>query len=165
MKNLSEVKALVVSQQIIEQTYNHFRAYGERGLEGFVLWNGTIGADELASVKEAYIPLQHSINTAYGLSVTIPGEALHKLNVHLHSSSLKLLAQVHSHPSEAYHSTVDDFYPVTTQVGSFSIVVPHFGRVPFSSENCAIYRLTATNQWVQLTKDQIAASIVIEESK
>src|SRR5688572_11288493 len=124
MNKMPDVKRLMVSKQIIEQTYNHFREYGKRGLEGFVLWNGNINSDNQAIVTEAYIPLQYSISTSHGLSVTIPGEALHKLNVHLHENELKLIAQVHSHPDEAYHSAVDDFFPVATQVGSLSIVIP-----------------------------------------
>lgn len=165
MTNLSKVKTLTISKQIIEQTYNHFRKYGKKGLEGFVLWNGRLSSEEIASVTEAFIPPQHSVNNTYGLSVTIPGEALHKLNIHLHESNLKLLAQVHSHPNEAYHSAVDDVFPVATQVGSFSLVIPYFGALPFSSDHCAVYRLNTANRWESLTSAQVDKFIIIKDTK
>lgn len=35
-------------------------------------------------------------------------------------------AQVHTHPGDAYHSATDDRWPIVSQAGFLSIVVPFF---------------------------------------
>ena len=51
---------------------------------------------------------------------------LPRLNVLLHERNLTLVAQLHSHPTNAYHSSTDDTYPIVTRAGRISLVVPDF---------------------------------------
>ena len=59
--------------------------------------------------------------------------------------------QVHSHPTDAYHSETDDTYPIATLEGSLSIVLPFFGRDGWESKDIAVYRLGRTG-WDELTQ-------------
>jgi hypothetical protein len=64
---------------------------------------------------------------------------------------LTLLAQIHSHPAEAYHSDTDDAFPIATAAGSLSLVIPDFAARPFALPECAVYRLSATGVWEKLS--------------
>ena len=127
---------------------------GLRGCEGWVLWIGVIDGSS-AKVTAAYIPEQKAFSAGGGVCVMVESTALHKLNVLLHGSGLQLIAQVHSHPGEAYHSETDDEFPIATTVGAFSIVVPDFAVQPISIQNCAVYRLT-DDCWSELNSTEIS---------
>ena len=70
---------------------------------------------------------------------------------HLRSGRLKIVAQVHSHPGEAFHSEVDDEWAIVRHVGALSLVVPGFARwttpTNFVAQAVA-YELSASNQWL-----------------
>jgi hypothetical protein len=88
---------------------------------------------------------------------------LHRINVWLYENSLTLVAQLHSHPEEAYHSDTDDAFPIVTVVGGLSLVIPGFAREPFSLSRCAIYRLMPGAGWVELAAREAASLITITE--
>jgi hypothetical protein len=79
--------------------------------------------------------------------VSVPGDELHRINMWLHRHRLRLIAQIHSHPTEAYHSDTDDRYAIATSLGSISIVIPDFAVRPFQLEDCAAYRLSNRPWW------------------
>jgi hypothetical protein len=54
---------------------------------------------------------------------------LARLNMYLYRNGLELVAQVHTHPAEYYHSSADDQYAIATTIGCYSIVVPNFAVV------------------------------------
>jgi hypothetical protein len=80
--------------------------------------------------------------------VVVDGDELHRINVHLFKSKLRLIAQIHSHPTEAFHSDTDDAYAIATTIGCFSLVVPDFARDNFSFDKCATYRLSELGRWI-----------------
>lgn len=163
MKSLSNIQQLQVPHDCLENSYNHFRASGENGLEGFVLWIGSFTDNQVFRVSDAIIPYQISVQSEYGLSVTIPSDELHRINKFLYKKSLRLVAQVHSHPEEAYHSPTDNMYPVATQEGSFSIVIPNFGKGTFSDDKYAVYRLLQ-GKWKRYTEEETKSLFIIEEA-
>lgn len=61
----------------------------------------------------------------------------------LYDNGQRLGAQVHSHPTRAYHSDTDDAYPIATQRGALSLV-PHFATDGIRGRGVATYRLTAS---------------------
>jgi hypothetical protein len=67
---------------------------------------------------------------------------------------LSLIAQIHSHPTRAYHSETDDAYPIITKIGGISIVVPDFAAGDIDLKRWAIYRLTENASWIELTETQ-----------
>ncbi|MBA2335589.1 MAG: Mov34/MPN/PAD-1 family protein [Blastocatellia bacterium] len=97
-----------------------------------------------------------------GVCVTVTGDELHRINVELYQNKLSLIAQIHSHPTEAYHSTTDDTFPIATTVGCLSLVVPDFAIRPFALRDCAVCRLQPTGRWMQLTQREVESLIFIE---
>ena len=59
-------------------------------------------------------------------------------------------AQIHSHPTDAYHSDTDNTFPIATLDGSLSIVLPYFGREGWKSSGVAAFRLGQSG-WDEVT--------------
>lgn len=98
-------------------------------------------------VRSAHVPRQTATRSHAGLSVRVEGDALHDLNVWLYEQKQVLAAQVHAHPTDAYHSDTDDTFPIVTALGGLSLVVPDFCRRDLLTESAA-YRLTPDG-WVE----------------
>ena len=137
---LSAVSRLRLTPAIVAATIAPIREYGAVGCERLVLWFGEIDRKD-AVVTEVYVPPQTPISGEEGLGYFVDASTLHAVNRHLSSTGLRLLAQVHSHPTHAFHSETDDAYAIVTQEGGFSLVVPFFGRGEPDVATWAAYRL------------------------
>jgi hypothetical protein len=98
-------------------------------------------------VHAAHVPRQTATRSPDGLMVRVEGDALHRLNVWLYEHGQVLGAQVHAHPTDAYHSDTDDTFPIVTALGGLSLVVPDFCRRDLLTGSAA-YRLTSDG-WVE----------------
>jgi JAB domain-containing protein similar to deubiquitination enzymes len=154
---LASVARIVVPRTVIDETWKALRAFGNEGCEGFVLWLGHVERGA-ANIKTALVPTQESIRGEDGVGYFVNSQTLFELNRELHRSGLRLLAQVHSHPTDAYHSLTDDAYAVVTTEGGFSIVVPDFAVDDPDPTACAIYRLRE-GRWRELRLRDVAAMV------
>lgn len=161
MSGLADIDRVRVPLARALEAHAHLRRVGEHGSEGFALWAGTTDGTTFR-VHETVIPVQRELRTGGGVAVVVDGDELHRLNLWLYEHRMTLIAQLHSHPSEAYHSPTDDAFPIATVVGSLSLVVPDFARAPFALGRCAVYRLAADGAWVGLAPAQARELIVIE---
>lgn len=146
---LANVSKLQVPREVLAQTQKVLRAYGERGCEGLVLWVGTV-EDKSAAITRVVVPEQNPIKSENGVGYFVEQPALFQLSQFLRKEKLRLIAQVHSHPTEAYHSDTDDRYAIVTEEGGFSLVVPDFARRTVEVDTCAIYRLMR-GSWIELS--------------
>jgi hypothetical protein len=137
---LAEVERFLIPSAIIDHTDRLLRAAGHRRAEMFVLWTGYV-SDKTFTAATAYVPEQQAHQLDDGLCVTVSGPALHTLNRWLYEHGQTLAVQVHTHPTEAYHSTTDDTYPIVTQRGGLSLVVPFFAADGVRGSGTALYRL------------------------
>lgn len=150
-----------VPRHVLEDTKRALSDFGTRGYEGFVLWVGRMAGD-VASVVDILVPPQEPLRDERGVGYFVDGRVLLAVNQFLHARRLRLIAQVHSHPGEAYHSAADDRYAVVTREGGLSIVVPDFARGPASLGAWAVYRLTR-GTWQRLSDREVDTTFVIEE--
>jgi Prokaryotic homologs of the JAB domain len=162
MRGLAHIKKVIVPASCVEEAHSHLRRVGHEGYEGFALWAGESEGDTFL-VRANIIPEQRGLRSDLGVCVVVGGDELHRINVWLYEHGLTLIAQLHSHPDEAYHSETDDTYPIATTTGSLSLVIPDFARDPFSLANCAVYRLLPPSGWVELSQDGASSLIVLEE--
>lgn len=139
------------------------RGPGERGFEALVVWAGRWLDVEsgVFAVAAALMPPQSGIRTDDGVAVMVDADALFDMNASLNSHELRLVAQVHTHPGEAYHSATDDRFAVVTARGGISIVVPDFAVLPIEIGSCAVYRLQSGGSWIQLTTQESVSLIEI----
>lgn len=137
---MKDVETVTLSNSVLSETSEVLRAYGKRGFEGFVLWFGSI-ENRNAYVERVYVPTQNSIRGEDGVGYFVSNETLFELNKFLSETGLRMIAQVHSHPGRAYHSSTDDRYAIVTAEGGLSLVVPNFASGPVDIKRWAIYRL------------------------
>jgi proteasome lid subunit RPN8/RPN11 len=110
----------------------------------------------VGTVTQAYVPRQKPIKSEEGVGYFVTGETLFQLNKDLAETGLRLIAQVHSHPMEAYHSDADDRYAIMTAQGDLSVVVPDFGHCDADPNCWAVYRLNGA-EWTEQSAAQVKA--------
>ncbi|PLX96370.1 MAG: hypothetical protein C0621_01905 [Desulfuromonas sp.] len=143
------MKNIKINDNLLVETNEILKKYGNNGFEGLVLWFGTVTKGS-AFIEEIFTPPQKSIKSEYGVGYLVSGETLFSINKYLHKTGLRLVAQVHSHPSRAYHSETDDRLAVATKEGSFSLVVPDFATGPANLHRWAVYQLRR-GQWEEVS--------------
>jgi hypothetical protein len=146
---LASVEEFVIPVELVDQTLEPLQRAGEKGYEAFVLWGGRLDEGGRQLVYEsAYVPEQTTSRSEEGLLVVVEGDALFRVNRAFYAHGLTLGAQVHSHPTDAYHSDTDDAYPLMTLVGGLSGVVPDFGDGGRDRlGDWAWYRLVGPGDW------------------
>jgi hypothetical protein len=148
---LTDVNEFVIPDSLIEQTLQPLRDAGKQGYEAFVVWGGQKSGSAQFTFAAAYFPEQTASQTPSGLLVEVSGDALFRVNRAFYEHGLTLGAQVHSHPTDAYHSDTDDTYPLMTLLGGLSVVIPDFGRGGRSRiGDWAWYRLVGPGAWEPL---------------
>jgi hypothetical protein len=147
--SLETIRAFSVPTELVEQTASALDKAGKRGYELFVLWSG-VATDKTFEVRTQHVPKQTAYKLETGLCVRVEGAELHRLNKWLYENGETLGVQVHTHPSEAYHSETDDTFPIVTTLGGLSVVVPDFGRCGVFTSDTATYRL-GRNGWTRLS--------------
>jgi len=118
----------------------------------FILWSG-ISREDSFEFRTAHAPRQTAYRTRDGLSVKVSGPALHRLNRWLLDNNEVLAAQVHAHPTDAFHSETDDSYPIVTARGGLSLVAADFARDGLLAESSALFRLHDCG-WVEVPDSQ-----------
>lgn len=157
------VRKVFVTAELTRKTQEFLRAMGRQGHEGLALWCGAASGDHFA-VTNLLIPKQRAIRGPDGVCAIVDSAELHRINMELYESGLRLIAQVHSHPTDAYHSDTDDENALVNTVGALSLVVPDFAARDFSLGDCAIYRLESDGSWRSLSSGEVATLLEIVES-
>lgn len=160
MKGFLDIHEVVLPQNCLNIAFAQLRLAGSRREEGVALLLGH-RRENIFEVTETYEPAHVASKVEDGLYYAIDSEALYQLNKKLYEGKQKLFAQIHSHPEEAYHSVADDIFAVVTTVGGLSVVVPNFATGPVSLSNCAIFRLSEQNKWLELSQHEVAQFIKI----
>lgn len=152
MSSLESIVRFVVPLAIVETTDMHLRDAGKHRCECFVLWTGVREGDSF-HIQTVHLPKQTAYRFEDGLCVRVDGAELHRLNVWLFDHGEELAVQVHSHPTDAFHSDTDDTFPIVTMRGGLSIVVPDFAVAGLRGRGTACYRLSAS-RWEELSEKQ-----------
>jgi len=152
---LVDVEEFVVPLELVDETLEPLQEAGRHGYEAFVLWGGRFAGDgRRFEFISAYFPEQTTSRAEEGLLVTVEGEALFRVNRAFYRRGLTLAGQVHSHPTDAYHSDTDDAYPLMTLIGGLSGVVPDFGDGGRARlHEWAWYRLVGRGEWAPLGEE------------
>jgi len=142
------MKALDISRSVLAETIEHLNLRGSAQAERVVLWLGTESADQ-SVITEVFVPIQET--GAYRF--VIPPEGMREILQRLRITRTKIIAQVHSHPQEAFHSAVDDAEALVRHEGALSLVVPRFALYTSPEsffQDAAIYELSARDTWDEM---------------
>jgi proteasome lid subunit RPN8/RPN11 len=142
---------LRLAKDIVFRTFHELRECGRGECECAVYWTGPAG--------EAFVDgVEHPIHKQSPFGYEIDDKWLTDFWKRLAASKRSVKVQVHTHPDHAFHSATDDEWPIVSQVGFVSIVIPHFAVGEPSLDNAWIGRLKVDGKWQRLAS---AAEAVI----
>lgn len=152
---------LFIPSLVIDQTEVMLRRHGNCGEEGIGLWAGTpAGGDGFVSTL--ITPRVSSQGRFHG---ELSAETMAAVISCLDELDLVLLAQIHSHPREAYLSGIDAERPAIAVAGFISIVVPDFGFIDLSDvDTWATYEYLAPKRWEELDSAARRERLIVDPS-
>lgn len=141
-----------ISAALVTNTLQELAVEGSKGNEKAVIWFGK--KDASGKVVESILA-PHQIDEPYSFTITERG--MQQIFDHIREFRFSIVAQVHSHPKEAFHSPVDDRRAIVRHEGALSIVLPEYCvKTTLSSfiDDIVVYALDNSNVW-QLQPSQI----------
>ena len=143
-KDVPTMSELLISPALVEQTISVLQDGGKEQCETVVFWLG-----KGSTVDEVYRP-QQRVSIDY---FHLPSESMRALMNYLKRDRRRILAQVHSHPGDAFHSKADDSWAVIRHEGALSLVLPKFARATMLHnfyEQTATFSLSPDDKWLQI---------------
>ena len=148
---MNSINKILLPETVLKNTIKVFRDYGNQFLEVCALWVG-VDSKNIFHIKEVWFPPQENSIIEYYVSDI----DVHQINVKLNKNNYSAIAQLHTHPDGAFHSCIDDEYPILTLPGSLSIVIPDFANIQIKSilDEMMVYRLII-NEWKLQSKKEV----------
>ncbi len=134
---------LRVAGDILPATFRKLRDCGRGQCECAVYWTGPC-------FDLSVDGLEHPVHERSTFGYEVDDAWLTELWKRLAASKRSVKAQVHTHPSEAFHSASDDRWPIVSQAGFVSIVIPKFAESTPTLDEAWIGRLEADGTWRRL---------------
>lgn len=134
---------LRVAGDILPATFRKLRDCGRGQCECAVYWTGPCSGRSVDGLEH---PLHERSTFGYKIDDAWLTEFWKRLAVSMRS----VKAQVHTHPGEAFHSGSDDRWPIVSQAGFVSIVIPEFAESEPTLDGAWIGRLQADGSWKRL---------------
>jgi proteasome lid subunit RPN8/RPN11 len=125
---------------IVRATFDALRECGRGEYECAVYWTGPASEDFVDG-------LEHPVHRRSAFGYEIDDHWLTEFWKRLASSRRSVKVQVHTHPGEAFHSSTDDRWPIVSQVGFLSIVIPNFAAGEPSLDKAWVGRLLPNGTW------------------
>ena len=110
-----------LKRSVYDQTIRYLRGAGHYGVECIVVWAGA-PVDDYFVIDTVYCPRQ----SASAVGAHVESEHVDEMYEHMYRNGRIAVAQVHSHPGEAFHSETDDDVSIVARLGALSLVVPEF---------------------------------------
>jgi len=155
-KEFAAILAHQVPAVVVKETQVFLRSAGERNREGVALWIGKRSPDAFV-ITRVIIPRQ----SASRYHFDVPLDERIRIVLSLGQEEL-VVAQVHSHPEEAFHSPTDDRKAIVDRQWALSIVVPDFCKEELQDLSIsATFALRGPLDWVQLSREQIKRVFII----
>lgn len=161
MNGFLGVQRFEFTKDSLVEAYSFLGQAGVKSFEAVALFAGQLQGTS-ARIERVIFPLQRSYKTKSGLLYEVDGDELHRINMELYKNNLKLFAQIHSHPGEAYHSETDDEFAIVATIGGLSIVVPNFAQENLDHRTWAYYRLSKNSVWNELEQQSVEELIIIK---
>jgi len=134
---------LHLARIIVGKTFQTLRECGGGKYECVVYWTGPAGECRVDA-------LEHPIHKRSQLGYEVDERWLTEFWKALGKSKRSIKAQIHTHPGEAFHSATDDQWPIVSQAGFISIVIPEFALGQPTLDKTWLGRLQPDGNWQQL---------------
>lgn len=144
----------LVSPSVLKETFERFRGCGRGDHECQVLWTGPWNnAGQITEVV-------HPVHSAHSGGFELESEWLTRFLLQIATRGQGVRVQVHTHPGEAFHSLVDDLYPIVHVPGFLSLVIPNFALGPVGFESAYLAEIQNDGRWREVP---IAEHLVVSD--
>src|SRR5882724_8890578 len=139
----------VTDAALLTQAFRAVRECGRARNECVVYWTGPVATPDRVDAQD------HPLHRRSPAGYDIDSDWLTKYWFRLARERRAIRLQIHTHPGAAFHSETDDHWPVVSQPGFISIVIPGFGSGPISLEAAWVTRLDANGQWQAVAMEEV----------
>ena len=135
-------------RRVLDETFTHFRRCGAGRRECQALWIGPWSTPRLIT------EVIHPKHAAHMGGFVLDDDWISEFWLRLADHDLGIRIQVHTHPAEAFHSSIDDEFPIIHTPGFLSLVVPDFALGPVGFENAYLTEIQRDGQWHQVAIEE-----------
>lgn len=129
---------------LLLKTFEVFRACGNGRRECQVLWIGPWSTPD--SVTEVI----HPVHASHAGGFALDDRWLTAFWLDLAKQSKGVRVQVHTHPGSAFHSSIDDQYPIVNTSGFLSLVLPRFALGPVGFAGACLAEIQNDGNWAEV---------------
>jgi hypothetical protein len=133
--------SLVLGEGLLRETFTTFKRCGAGKRECVVYWAGRQNTPGVVTL--AIHPTHRAAQGLY----EIDQAWLNRIWFELADEQLEIRAQVHTHQGQAFHSKLDDDWPLVQTVGFLSLVIPQFGLGRPTLDDSYLVELTSDGTW------------------
>lgn len=142
----------LVPRSILDATVQELRSRSAGWRESAAIWTG----NRDGTVHQVFFHHILADDRGGPLSLELPEHAKLDLYQRLAKKNQVLLALLHTHPEDWVGlSSVDQQNQLSSRVGFWSIVLPHYGRNDWNLREVG-FHVRAERGWVQLSHDDVA---------
>lgn len=130
-----------ISAALFAKTFEHFRQCGGGHRECQVLWTSSwYNPEKIDQVV-------HPRHLAHGGGFQLSSEWINHFWLELAQTNRGIRVQIHTHPREAFHSSIDDAFPIIHTTGFLSLVIPNFGLGAISLDHAYLAEIDPYGKW------------------
>ena len=134
---------LRLAKDIVGETFRTLSECGRGECECVTYWTGP-------TEQNLVDGLEHPAHKRSPFGYEVEDTWLTDFWKQLAQSKRSVKAQLHTHPGQAFHSASDDQWPIVSQAGFVSIVIPDFATGEPTLDRAWIGRLEANGKWRRL---------------
>lgn len=148
------VRRYRVPAALLADSAEVLRRTGAGAREAVALWQGKASGPDSAEVTRLVVPKQ----VTGPLHFNVPLEERLRIADEASRIGELIVAQLHTHPREAFHSKADDELAIIKHLGAVSIVVPHFGlHWKGSLAEASVHMHLGRSRWRQLEPQEVVS--------
>jgi proteasome lid subunit RPN8/RPN11 len=83
--------------------------------------------------------------------IRVQGHAYGRLWSICRSKKLDVVADVHTHPGQAFQSQIDRANPMVDQAGHLALILPHYGQFPEHVSSIGLFEHLGSRRWKTLS--------------
>lgn len=148
--SLLHIKNIHLSKDILNDTFSFLQRFGKIELESHALWIGKKN-NNIFEITDVWFPKQENTPISYEVSE----DEEFRINLQLSKENKTIIAQIHTHPGEAFHSNTDNEGSALSLPGSLSIVIPDFGFIePNNLDDWKVFQYIH-EKWIILSNQEV----------
>lgn len=133
-----------VPAALVQETFDFLRKCGGGRRECQVLWLST-WLDPSAICK-----VIHPRHCAHHSGFELDSHWINEFWLDLARTHQGIRVQIHTHSHEAFHSAIDDDFPIIHSVGFLSLVIPNFACGPVGFERAYLAEIAGDGRWIEV---------------